>query len=337
MILLLLVFAALCSAAESSKSGPAVGARIPEFQAVDQNGHRQTFAALKGPKGLLLVFSRSADWCPFCKAQLLDLNQRLEEYRKRGIGVASITYDSAAILKNYAARKSIHFPMLADPDSKVIRAFGILNETVPHVSQFYGVSYPVTYLVDGRGVVKSKYFEHDFRESSTASSILTREFGADGGQKTTVETPHLKLSYSAADTTLAPGRRTSLIVELDLKPKMHVYAPGVEGGYISIEWTMPESKSWSALPVEFPPAQKLHLDAIDETVPVYQDHVRFVRDLALKPSAGGTVMVEGTFRYQACDDRMCYVPRSVPLKWTFNLGQLDSERVPEELQRKGKN
>lgn len=46
----------------SIPSGPAVGEKIPEFEAVDQSGRRQTFATLKGAKGLLLLFHRSADW-----------------------------------------------------------------------------------------------------------------------------------------------------------------------------------------------------------------------------------------------------------------------------------
>jgi len=43
-------------------AGPAVGQKIPLFEAVDQNGKRQTFESLKGPNGLLLLFHRSADW-----------------------------------------------------------------------------------------------------------------------------------------------------------------------------------------------------------------------------------------------------------------------------------
>jgi hypothetical protein len=44
------------------QTGPAVGARIPDFSAEDQNGRRQTFDSLKGPHGLVLLFVRSADW-----------------------------------------------------------------------------------------------------------------------------------------------------------------------------------------------------------------------------------------------------------------------------------
>lgn len=42
--------------------GPAIGARIPKFSLADQSGKQQTFDSIKGPKGAVLVFFRSADW-----------------------------------------------------------------------------------------------------------------------------------------------------------------------------------------------------------------------------------------------------------------------------------
>jgi hypothetical protein len=42
--------------------GPQVGARVPEFSLIDQKGQSRTLASLMGPKGLMLVFFRSADW-----------------------------------------------------------------------------------------------------------------------------------------------------------------------------------------------------------------------------------------------------------------------------------
>jgi hypothetical protein len=45
-----------------SKLGPAVGAVAPAFSGVDQFGRTQTLESTYGPKGVMLVFSRSADW-----------------------------------------------------------------------------------------------------------------------------------------------------------------------------------------------------------------------------------------------------------------------------------
>lgn len=47
---------------QNMRTGPAVGKRIPAFDAADQNGKRQTFETLRGAKGLVLLFVRSADW-----------------------------------------------------------------------------------------------------------------------------------------------------------------------------------------------------------------------------------------------------------------------------------
>ena len=52
----------LLLAAVALRTGPEIGARIPDFTASDQSGKQQTFASLRGPKGLVLMFVRSADW-----------------------------------------------------------------------------------------------------------------------------------------------------------------------------------------------------------------------------------------------------------------------------------
>ena len=49
-------------AVDVAKLGPQVGARVPDFALTDQNGKRWTLQSSMGPKGLMLVFFRSADW-----------------------------------------------------------------------------------------------------------------------------------------------------------------------------------------------------------------------------------------------------------------------------------
>jgi hypothetical protein len=65
VLLLLGLVPAVLSAQPQAKplgTGPDVGQRIPAFEVVDHSGRSQTFESLKGPKGLLLLFYRSADW-----------------------------------------------------------------------------------------------------------------------------------------------------------------------------------------------------------------------------------------------------------------------------------
>ena len=132
------------------------------------------------------------------------------------------------------------------------------------------------------------------------------------------------------------------MLDIQLKPKMHVYAPGVEG-YIPIDWKMDDSDAAKVHAVKYPPSQKLHLPAINETVPVYQGKVRFTRDITVgsdakvkaSTDATGKFTVSGSLRYQACDDHVCYIPQELPLTWTFQMEGMDRQRVAPELQRKG--
>jgi hypothetical protein len=272
----------------------------------------------------------------------VELEQNLDRIRKQGLGLAAVSYDSVEVLKNFAERKHITFPLLSDPESKIIRAFGILNETLKPGTPQFGIPYPGTFLVDARGTVAAKYFEEDFRERVSASDILVRQFGALADAASgSVEASHLSLTTAASMPVARPGHRIVLSLELDLKPNMHVYAPGVEG-YIPIDWKLEEGPAAKAHPFEYPASRKLHLKAIDETVPVYRGRVRITREITFGPENAvrplvtptGELTLKGSLRYQACDDRKCYLPETVPLEWRFHFEGLDRERAPVSLQRK---
>lgn len=49
-------------AVDTTKLGPQIGSTVPPFSGTDQFGRTQDLATLSGPKGLMLVFNRSADW-----------------------------------------------------------------------------------------------------------------------------------------------------------------------------------------------------------------------------------------------------------------------------------
>jgi hypothetical protein len=272
----------------------------------------------------------------------VELEQNLDRIRKQGLGLAAISYDSVEILKNFADRRHITFPLLSDPDSKIIRAFGILNETVQPGTPQFGIPNPGTFIVNTKGTVVAKYFVDDIRERVSASDILVQQFGAVAdAASASVETGHLRLTTAASMAVARPGHRIALSLELDLKPNMHVYAPGVEG-YIPIDWKLEESPAAKALPFQYPASRKLHLKAIGETVPVYRGRVRIAREITFGPenavrplvTPSGELILKGSLRYQACDDRKCYVPETVPLEWHFHFEGLDRERAPVSLQRK---
>ena len=257
------------------------------------------------------------------------------------MNVVGISYDTPAILHNFSERRGIHFPLLSDADSKVIREVGILNETVAANSPFFGVPHPGTFVLDAKGVIVAKYFEEDYRQRYTSADILLHQFGKlPATADKEIEAKQLRLKPTVSNSIVGAGHRVALTLEIELDPRMHVYAPGVEG-YIPIAWTMKDTDAVTSHEVTYPQSKKLHLAAIDETVPVYQGNFRLTRDITIgldskvRPllDSSGKIVVEGTLRYQACDDRVCYIPQEVPVKWTLQYEDFDRTRVPADLQR----
>jgi hypothetical protein len=272
----------------------------------------------------------------------VQLDRKRAEFAERGINIAAISFDPVEVLRNFAQRTGVKVALLSDPESKIIRAFGILNETVAKDHPFYGIPHPGDYLIDENGVVKAKFFEDKYVDRYTGGQVLVRTLGADTrGRRTEIETDHLTLTSSASDDVVRGGNRFALVLDVDLKARMHVYAPGVEG-YIPIEWTMEEVAGLTNYPVEYPASEVLHLPAIKESVPVYEGRFRMLRDVMIgQPkeiqhllNERGELLIKGSLRYQACDDKICYLPKTVPMEWTLRFEEHDRTRAPEEIRRK---
>lgn len=153
--------------------GPKVGEPIPHpLTALDQHGTKQSFLSIKGKAGLILLFSRSMDWCPYCQAEAIAWNERLGEATKLGYNVALVTYDSVAELARFSKRREIAYPILSDGKSEIIRAFDILNEEHEPGSRAHGIPYPIIFVVDSRGVVRLRFSEEHYRDRPKIDRVL---------------------------------------------------------------------------------------------------------------------------------------------------------------------
>lgn len=198
----------------------------------------------------------------------------------------------------------------------------------------YGIPYPGIFVVDEKGIVTARYFEDDYRQRFTIAGILRAHFGeAIGVTLAAIETDHLRIVPSMSAPSAATGQRVVIDLEIDMKPGMHVYAPGVQQDYIPIRWDMTDSPDWKAHAPVFPPARRMRLAGDD--VPVYEKKFRIRRDVTITPKPGslGTLVIKGSVRYQACDETKCFPPQTVPVELSLRLEPPDRERAPMELRR----
>jgi len=190
-----------------------------------------------------------------------------------------------------------------------------------------GIPFPGTFMVDRQGRVTSRFFEDYYWERSTVSNVLMR-LGAAGTpvQATQVSTDHLDLRAYPSDASVAPGQRFSLALDISPRRGMHVYAPGASS-YRIITLNITPQPYVRTMPLRYPASEIYHFVPLNERVPVYQKPFTLLVDVvqdataeARKAFAGrNELVVAGTLEYQACDDKICYNPVSLPLTWKVAL------------------
>jgi peroxiredoxin len=152
-----LLLVAAAAVAQQDIPGPAVGEQFPhELGLPDQTGATRSLAELYGDKGVAVFFVRSADWCPYCRAQLADINGRLSEFTALGLNVVSISVDEVPLIRKFADAGDIRYTMLADPTGAVNESLGIRDTQYPVGSAAYGVPRPTLYIIGTDGVIRAR-------------------------------------------------------------------------------------------------------------------------------------------------------------------------------------
>ena len=286
--------------------------------------------------------------------QLVELQEAKEKFRKQGLGLAAVTYDNEATLKEFASLQHVEYPLLADPASQIIRDFRVLD---PDNTDFNragdgsapkNMAYPGYFVIDRHGIIREKFFENLYYERRTPGSLIASLFPELlESRGTTISAPHLRIRALQSDIDAEPGNRVSLIAEIELPRGIHIYAPGVKG-YIPTELSVKPIPALVPQPPRYPASTTLALPAIHETVPVFQGRFRILQDVFVtlhdrdfltsvrdSPDRSKKVRIEGVLKYQACDDRVCYPPAEATLGWDLivKLRKMNPRASPENRRK----
>ena len=231
--------------------------------------------------------------------------------------------------------------MVADPDSTIIQAYGVLNPEAAGMQK--GFARPGYFFIDSTGVIREKFFEPKYRERLTGNGLIAKLFPELGQEVAdTVEAAHLQLDLEQSDRTGVPGTRITLAVVVRLPQDVHVYAPGAQG-YKPIKLSLDPLAELDFRPAVYPASKVLYLPVINERVPAFEGTFRISRDVRVSSSSefwgslgtdGKTFSITGKLEYQACDKTKCYMPASVPVKWQLQVFPLDRNRAPLEIRHK---
>jgi peroxiredoxin Q/BCP len=113
------------------------GRKAPDFTLEDATGRRVSLADFKGRD--VIVYFYPKDDTPGCTKEACGFRDAWRELQAAGVAVLGISADPAASHAKFAAKYRLPFPLLSDPDRKVMEAWGAYGEKVLYGKKTRGV------------------------------------------------------------------------------------------------------------------------------------------------------------------------------------------------------
>ena len=113
------------------------GRKAPDFSLEDAGGKRVSPADFKGKD--VIVYFYPKDDTPGCTKEACGFRNSWKELQKAGVVVLGVSADGAASHKKFAAKYRLPFPLLSDPDRKVMTAWGAYGDKMMYGKKTKGV------------------------------------------------------------------------------------------------------------------------------------------------------------------------------------------------------
>jgi len=262
--------------------------------------------------------------------------------REAGAEFYALSYDEPDALADFATEFGIAYPLLSDPESDVIRAFGILNTLVPEDDHpWFGMPFPGVYVTDAAGVITAKFFENHLALRPTVQQLARAVAGDIIDDELVVGDPpgEIDVDVQMGLEPLSPGVQRDLVVTFRLPTGQHIYGEPVPDGLVATAIEFDDGVI--ALEPSAPPTTLHVLEGTGEELNVYEgDAVGTVRihqpvaisgGMARHPGDSGPVArISGAVTFQACDDEACGLPQRVPFEFDVPIGAMVTPHPAEE-------
>lgn len=152
---------------------PEKGQQAPDFEAPAQDGSTVRLSDYRGRKVALYFYPK--DDTPGCTTQSCNLRDNYGLLLSKGIAIIGVSADDVDSHKAFADKFSLPFPLVADPDKRIVNEYGVWGERNLYGNKFMGIK-RTTFLIDEEGKIV-----HVFKRPKVedhASEILTK-FGME--------------------------------------------------------------------------------------------------------------------------------------------------------------
>src|SRR4029450_1522187 len=132
-----------------------VGDKAPAFSLPDGDGNAVKLSDYKGRRVIVYFYPAAAT--PGCTKQACDFRDSLSELNGAGLDVIGISPDKPAKLAKFRDDQELTFPLLSDPDRKVLTAWGPYGQKTMYGKTVQGVIRS-TFVVDEKGKISEAQY-----------------------------------------------------------------------------------------------------------------------------------------------------------------------------------
>ena len=130
------------------------GDMVPAFEAMDANGNSTKSTQFLGKKHVIYFYPR--DFTPGCTTEADEFSTHYTKFQEVGIEIVGISPDNVDSHRRFCDKMKIKFPLLADTDKEIAKAFGVWGKKKFMGREYMGVMRS-TFLVDEKGVISKAF------------------------------------------------------------------------------------------------------------------------------------------------------------------------------------
>jgi peroxiredoxin Q/BCP len=131
------------------------GDLAPDFELLDADEQPVSLMQLRGKRVVLYFYP--AALTPGCTTQACDFRDNLDALTGAGVAVIGVSPDPPAKLREFRDKHGLPFPLLADPDRRVLEAYGAWGEKSLYGKTVTGVIRS-TIVIDERGEITQAFY-----------------------------------------------------------------------------------------------------------------------------------------------------------------------------------
>jgi peroxiredoxin Q/BCP len=127
------------------------GQKAPSFSAKDQDGNTVSLKDFRGRKVVLYFYPE--DDTPTCTTQACNLRDNYEDLKNSGYEIIGISPNDETSHRKFKTKFNLPFTLVADPDHKIINAYGVWGEKNLYGRKYMGL-HRTTFIINEKGVIE---------------------------------------------------------------------------------------------------------------------------------------------------------------------------------------